>query len=76
MSPKVPRVSGKEMIKFLQSRGFSVVRVRGSHYVLRNALGITIVVPVHSGETLGIGLIRKVLSQAGIDPSEYIEYFS
>jgi len=56
VSPRFPRVSGEELLRFLQDRGFVVVRVKGSHHVLRNAAGKMVVVPVHRGETLGTGL--------------------
>ncbi|MGB9789210.1 MAG: type II toxin-antitoxin system HicA family toxin [Thermotoga caldifontis] len=64
------------MIEFLQKMGFFVVRVHGSHHVLKNAKGTTVVVPVHSNETLGIGIIRKILNQAEIDVKDFSDYFS
>jgi len=33
--PKLRRLSGKEIVKILESMGFVVVRVRGSHHILR-----------------------------------------
>jgi predicted RNA binding protein YcfA (HicA-like mRNA interferase family) len=41
-----------------------VVRVRGSHYFLRHGDGRTTVVPVHSNEDLGPGLLGKILRDA------------
>jgi predicted RNA binding protein YcfA (HicA-like mRNA interferase family) len=56
-----PRVSGSELIAALTRGGFLVVRVRGSHHFLRHKDGRTTVVPVHSGETIGPGLLHKIL---------------
>ena len=30
--PKLRRLSGKDIVKILESLGFSVVRIRGSHH--------------------------------------------
>jgi predicted RNA binding protein YcfA (HicA-like mRNA interferase family) len=32
---KLPRPTGKEMVRFLESQGFTVVRIRGSHHFLK-----------------------------------------
>lgn len=37
------------------------MRVKGSHHFLRHRDGHTSVVPVHAGETIGPGLISKIL---------------
>jgi len=54
-------VTGKELIAALRKAGFEVVRVKGSHHFLRHRDGRTTVVPVHSGETIGPGLLSKIL---------------
>ena len=41
----------------MRKAGFDVARVKGSHHFLRHADGRGTVVPVHSGETLGPGLL-------------------
>ena len=64
MSPRKPRFSGRELVVALQSQGFRVVRVRGSHHVLRHADGRTTIVPVHAGEVIGPGLLTKILRAA------------
>lgn len=37
------------------------MRIKGSHHVLRHSDGRTTVVPVHAGETIGPGLLAKIL---------------
>jgi predicted RNA binding protein YcfA (HicA-like mRNA interferase family) len=54
-------VTGKELIAALRRIGFDVARVKGSHHFLRHADGRVTVVPVHSGETLGPGLLASIL---------------
>lgn len=58
---KLPALSGKELVSALRRAGFEVVRIRGSHRILRHADGRTTVVPVHAGETIGPGLLGKIL---------------
>jgi predicted RNA binding protein YcfA (HicA-like mRNA interferase family) len=59
--PKLPRLTGKELIAALRKAGFEVIRVRGSHHFLRHSDGRATVVPAHSGETIGPGLLNKIL---------------
>ena len=67
---KLPRVTGKEMLDFLRRQGFSVVRVRGSHYVVNRGTVYT-TVPVHAGRTLKIGTMRKILRDIDMEPDEF-----
>jgi len=57
----VPSLTGKRLMKKLESIGFVIVRVRGSHYFLRHTDGRATVVPVHGNETIGVGLLHKIL---------------
>jgi predicted RNA binding protein YcfA (HicA-like mRNA interferase family) len=45
----------------LRGVGFVVVRTKGSHHFIRNPDGRATVVPVHAGETLGLGLLASIL---------------
>ena len=58
---RAPRVTGTDLIAGLAKGGFSVLRVKGSHHFLRHEDGRNTVVPVHSGEILGPGLLNKIL---------------
>jgi predicted RNA binding protein YcfA (HicA-like mRNA interferase family) len=40
--------------------GFTVVRISGSHHVMRHPDGRTIVVPVHAGRDIAKGTLRPV----------------
>lgn len=61
MSEKLPRITGKQLLTALETIGFGVVRVRGSHHFLRHQDGRTTVVPVHGKETIGPGLLGKIM---------------
>lgn len=58
---KLPRVTGKKVVAALGKAGFETVRTKGSHFYLRHPDGRATVVPVHSGETLGPGLLAQIL---------------
>jgi predicted RNA binding protein YcfA (HicA-like mRNA interferase family) len=72
---KLPRISGKELLRFLQREGFTVVRVRGSHHVLTRDETDT-VVPVHGNRTLALGTLRKILRDIDMTLDEFVERFN
>ena len=57
---KLPSFTGKEIISLLKKTGFIVDRQRGSHIFLNHNDGRATVVPIHSGETIGPGLLSKI----------------
>ena len=71
--PRLPRVSGAETIRVLERLGFSQVRQRGSHVVLKRMAADKIVgcvVPLHA--ELALGTLRGILKQARITAEEFI----
>jgi predicted RNA binding protein YcfA (HicA-like mRNA interferase family) len=54
-------ITGKSLVLALRKLGFDVKRIKGSHHFLRHPDGRTTVIPVHSGESLGPGLLAKIL---------------
>ncbi len=63
MSPKQIVVNGKEVIQILQKNGYVLIKVRGSHHILRHADGRKITVPVHNNDDLPKGLLGKIIKQ-------------
>ncbi|TAE56743.1 MAG: type II toxin-antitoxin system HicA family toxin [Nostocales cyanobacterium] len=68
---KLPSLTGKEVIAALNKAGFEVARVRGSHHILIHSDGRRTVVPVHSGETIGTGLMTQILRDCQLDREEF-----
>lgn len=58
---RLPRFTGRELVDLLGKAGFEVLRIRGSHYILGHSDGRRTVVPVHSGEIIGPGLLAQIL---------------
>ena len=69
--PRWPRLRGREVIAGPRRAGFIVLRVRGSHHFLQHPDGRRTVVPVHAGETIGPGLLNKILKDAEIEAEEF-----
>ena len=61
--PPLPVISGKELIVFLQSLGFTVVRINGSHHRLKHVDGRVTTVPVHKNDDIPKGLLRKIIRE-------------
>jgi predicted RNA binding protein YcfA (HicA-like mRNA interferase family) len=61
--PKLPVISGKEFVKFLENIGFSVIRTKGSHVRLSSNDGRYTTIPVHENRDLPKGLIRKIIRE-------------
>jgi predicted RNA binding protein YcfA (HicA-like mRNA interferase family) len=70
--PELPKLSGREIIKILESLGFQVVRQKGSHIVLRKS-HFGCVIPNH--KEVAIGTLRCALKQANISPEEFIKKY-
>ena len=65
--PKLPVVSGKDVIKVLSKIGFVHVRTSGSHAILNKQTEkgkITIPIPLH--KELAKGTLRSIMRQADL----------
>ena len=67
--PKLPVVSGAEVVRALERLGFVVARQRGSHIVVRRGSS-GCVVPNH--RALKTGTLAGLLKQAGVSNEEFI----
>jgi len=70
--PRLPRLRGREVIAALKREGFVVLRIKGSHHFLGHADGRRTVVPVHAGETIGPGLLGKILADVELETEDFI----
>ncbi len=68
--PKLPHLSGREIIRALERLGFCEARQNESHVVLkRGSAGC--VVPLH--KEVKIGTLAGVLRQAGVKSDDFID---
>jgi predicted RNA binding protein YcfA (HicA-like mRNA interferase family) len=66
--PKLPRVSGVEIVRALERLGFAKVRQSGSHVIMRRE-SKGCVVPMHA--EVKVGTLAGVLRQAEVSPEEF-----
>jgi predicted RNA binding protein YcfA (HicA-like mRNA interferase family) len=71
VSPSLPIVSGRDVVRALTKAGFTEVSQRGSHVKLRNDAGRTAIVSMH--RELARGTLRSILRQAGLEVEVFID---
>lgn len=65
--PKLPILSGQEIVKILQRKGFMHIRTKGSHAILVKETEngkVTIPVPLH--KELAKGTLLSIIKQAAM----------
>ncbi len=74
---KIPVITGKAFISFLESLGFSIVRKKGSHVRLKSMDGKFTTVPIHGNKDLPKGLLRKIIREdIEISLERFIELYT
>lgn len=72
--PKLPVLSGKQLIKILLSLGFQEIRQKGSHVSLQKTTSqktFRTVVPLH--KELSKGTLRDILNQCGLSKEDILK---
>ena len=73
MSPKLPVVSGADLIRALGKFGYVAVRQKGSHVRLRQPSDLRrlpVTVPLHS--EIAFGTLRRILRDAAVSVEELL----
>ena len=74
MSPRLPRVDCRQLVRALKRAGFEEQRQRGSHLHMRRASdGKRVTVPIHQGRTVPVGTLRAILRDADISVEDFQE---
>lgn len=69
--PKLIPISGRKLCKILEILGFVKIHQVRSHVRYAHSNGKKTVVPVHSDEELGKGLLLEILKQVELSKEEY-----
>ena len=69
--PKLSPIRGKDLVSILEKLGFVKVHQKGSHARLEHSDGRKTSVPLHSGEKVGVGLLRKILRDTNISRGKF-----
>jgi len=67
------RLTGADLVTALGKAGFTTIRIRGSHHRMHHPDGRVTVVPIHSGETIGPGLLARILRDCSLDRDQLLE---
>lgn len=74
---KLPVIDGQELLRFLKSIGFVVIRTKGSHVRLSSDDGRVTTVPIHANKEIPKGLLRKIIREdLEISLDKFLEMYS
>lgn len=70
--PKLPVISGKKALRVFEKDGWIYKRKHGSHMIMvKSGVRVTLSIPDH--RELDRGLLRGLISDAGITVQQFIE---
>lgn len=70
--PKLPVVSGKDLIKIFSRLSFAIISQKGSHIKMRHPDGRTVIIPNH--KSIKKGTLKKgILNPLGITVEECVK---
>lgn len=74
MSPRVPALKPRKVIRTFQNAGYSLDHVEGSHYYFTHPTDRTVhfSVPHHSGE-MKRSTLAKILKQARLNLADFLD---
>lgn len=70
--PKLPVLSGKDVIEILKKNGFKILRQKGSHVSLQKIAddqSFNVVVPMH--DELAKGTLMSIIRQTGLTKENF-----
>jgi predicted RNA binding protein YcfA (HicA-like mRNA interferase family) len=74
MPDSLPAIPGVKVVRALERAGFTVVRISGSHHVVRHPDGRTVVVPVRASRDTPKGTLRNILAIVGMTAEELRQF--
>jgi predicted RNA binding protein YcfA (HicA-like mRNA interferase family) len=68
---RLPMVKPRQLVRALERMGFRLIRKsRGSHWQYEHPDGRRTTVPIHKGQDVGPGLLRKILRDIETEEDE------
>ena len=71
--PKLPILSGQEIVKALKKLGYEIDHQTGSHMILRQNKEPFRRLTVPNHKEMAIGTLRAIIRQAGLTREEFFE---
>jgi predicted RNA binding protein YcfA (HicA-like mRNA interferase family) len=72
--PKLPRISGKKVLKILISLGFQEFRKKGSHVFLVHQDKRVTTIAIHGNKEVPIGTLNSILKDIKISKEEFEKF--
>lgn len=74
--PKLPIISGADLVKFFAKIGYNIDHQTGSHIILRHKIlpHRRLTIPNH--KEIAKGTLRAIIRQAGLSRDEFFELLS
>jgi predicted RNA binding protein YcfA (HicA-like mRNA interferase family) len=60
-------LSGRDFARLVERRGWTLLRVKGSHHIYGKPGSIVLTIPIHGNRPLKIGLLRHLAKLAEIE---------
>ena len=70
---KLRPVKADAVVKALRKIGFQPARQKGSHLIMKHPDGRSTVIPIHSGEELGRGILMEIIGDTGLSREEFMQ---
>jgi predicted RNA binding protein YcfA (HicA-like mRNA interferase family) len=71
--PRLPSVTGRQAVNAFQKAGFNVVRIEGSHHVMKkDGHRFLLTVPVHGRKPIATGTLRSLIKASGLTVGQFI----
>lgn len=71
----VPRITGAKAVAAFKKAGFVVARTKGSHTIMKKTgHRLHLSIPVHAGKTVGLGLLKSQIENAGLTLAKFKSY--
>ena len=65
------QISGQELAKLVEARGWMLLRIHGSHHIYgKSGSNVRLSIPIHGNENLKRGLAAHLIKLAGIEESD------
>jgi predicted RNA binding protein YcfA (HicA-like mRNA interferase family) len=70
---KLPRITGKEVIRDLEKADFFIKRQSGSHVIMRHRTNLNrrCIIPLHGSRTIKPGTLQSILKGAELSIEEF-----
>ena len=73
MIDAIKPLPARKVVRALENIGFRQIRQKGSHLFMQHPDGRTTLIPIHPGEKIGKGLIRKIINDAELTRDRWFE---